>query len=202
MYRRYGKRLVDLALTVPALIVLSPLSIAVALLVRLKLGSPVLFRQERGGLHGKPFCVIKFRSMTEERDEQGNLLPEEQRLTGVGRFVRSYSLDELPAFVNVLRGEMSLVGPRPLFIRYLRRYTPEQMRRHEVRPGITGLAQVSGRNALTWERKFALDLEYVENVSLWLDVKIMARTVAKIVTRDGIDQEGYVSAEEFMGSRG
>jgi lipopolysaccharide/colanic/teichoic acid biosynthesis glycosyltransferase len=200
MYRAVGKRFLDLALAIPALILLSPLSALVALLVRLKLGSTVLFRQQRPGLHGQPFTIYKFRSMTDARDAQGNLLPPADRLTPFGRFLRSTSLDELPELFNVLKGEMSLVGPRPLLMRYLERYTPEQMRRHEVRPGITGWAQVNGRNAITWEQKFALDVWYVDQRSLGLDLKIIALTVCKILKREGISPPGQATMEEFMGN--
>jgi len=200
MYHRFGKRLLDLALTIPALILLAPLSALLALLVRLKLGSPVLFRHQRPGLHGQPFTLLKFRTMTDARDAQGNLLPDEQRLTSFGQFMRSTSLDELPELINVLEGKMSLVGPRPLLIRYLDRYTPEQMRRHEVRPGITGWAQVNGRNDISWERKLALDVWYVDHQSLRLDSKIIVVTVWKILSQEGISQEGYFSSPEFMGT--
>jgi len=202
MYQARGKRLLDLTLTIPALILLSPVLAIVALLVRLKLGSPVLFRQVRAGMAGKPFSVVKFRTMTDDHDTSGQLLPDHQRMTDFGRLLRSTSLDELPTLFNVLRGDMSLVGPRPLFVHYLNRYTPEQMRRHEVRPGITGLAQVSGRNALSWEQKFALDVHYVDHLSFWSDVAIVARTIVKTLRRQGISQTGHVTAEEFMGTGG
>ncbi len=202
MYRTSGKRLLDLALTIPALVVLSPILLLVALLVRLKLGTPVLFRQQRPGLHGKPFTLLKFRTMTDARDAHGKLLPDGERLTPFGHFLRSTSLDELPEMINVLRGEMSLVGPRPLLMCYLPRYTPEQMRRHDVLPGITGWAQVSGRNALNWEQKFAMDAWYVGHRSLWLDLRIIALTVLKIMWREGISQPGYATAEEFKGRLG
>ena len=167
--------------------------------MRLKLGSPVLFRQRRPGLHGKPFTIYKFRTMTDARDAQGKLLPDAERLTPFGRFLRSASLDELPELFNVLKGDMSLVGPRPLLMQYLDRYTPEQMRRHEVKPGITGWAQVNGRNAITWEQKFALDVWYVDNKSLGLDGKIILLTLWKILKREGISQPGQATMEEFMG---
>ncbi len=199
LYRKWGKRLLDLALTFPALVLLSPILAFIALLVRLTLGAPVLFRQQRPGLHGKPFTLYKFRTMTDARDAQGNLLPDAERLTVFGRFLRSTSLDELPELWNVLRGDMSLVGPRPLLMQYLDRYTPEQARRHEVRPGITGWAQVNGRNAITWEQKFGLDVWYVDHVSLWLDLKIIALTVWKILKREGISQPGQATIEEFLG---
>jgi len=189
----------DLALTIPALVILSPLLGLVAVAMRLTLGSPVLFRQVRPGLHSRAFTIYKFRTMTDAHDAQGNLLPDSQRLTPLGRFLRSTSLDELPELFNVLKGDMSLVGPRPLLMQYLDRYTPEQMRRHEARPGITGWAQVNGRNAITWEQKFALDVWYVDHRSLWLDLKIIALTVWKILKREGISQPGQATMEEYMG---
>ena len=200
LYRHYGKRLLDLALTLPALILLSPLLAAVAIAVRLRLGAPVLFRQRRPGLHGEPFTILKFRTMTGARDAGGNLLPDAERLTRLGRLLRATSLDELPELLNVLKGDMSLVGPRPLLMEYLPRYTPEQARRHEVRPGITGWAQVNGRNALTWEQKFALDVWYVDHCSLWLDLRILGITLLKIVKREGIAAEGHVTMPKFTGS--
>ena len=194
------KRLFDLFVTLAGLMLLLPLLLVLALLVRLKHGAPVFFRQTRPGLHGRPFKMVKFRTMTDERGADGNLLPDEQRLTGFGKFMRSTSLDELPELWNVLKGEMSLVGPRPLLMEYLPLYTPEQARRHEVRPGITGWAQVNGRNALSWEEKFKLDVWYVDNCSLWLDMKILWLTAGKVLKRDGISQEGSVTMEKFRGS--
>ncbi len=199
MYRRFGKRLLDATLASAALLLLLPFIGLLALLVRSRLGTPVLFRQRRPGLNGQIFTIYKFRTMTDARDEQGQLLPDAERLTPFGQFLRSSSLDELPELWNVLRGEMSLVGPRPLLIQYLPRYTPQQARRHEVRPGITGWAQVNGRNALSWEQKFSLDVWYVDHVSLWLDVKTIALTVWKIVRREGISQPGQATMEEFQG---
>lgn len=199
-YRQFTKRAMDLTLTAPGLLLLAPILCVVALLVRLKLGSPVLFRQQRPGLHGKPFWLLKFRTMTDARDAEGNLLPDAQRLTPFGRFLRATSLDEFPELLNVLKGEMSLVGPRPLLMQYLERYTPEQARRHEVRPGITGWAQVNGRNALSWEEKFALDVWYVDHQSLWLDLKILFLTFWKVFRREGISQEGQATMEEFIGT--
>jgi lipopolysaccharide/colanic/teichoic acid biosynthesis glycosyltransferase len=201
MYRRFGKRLFDLAVGLSALILLSPLLAALALAVRVKLGSPVFFRHVRPGLGGKPFTLVKFRTMTDARDADGKLLPDAVRLTRFGRFLRSSSLDELPELLNVVRGEMSLVGPRPLLVQYLDRYTPEQARRHEVQPGITGWAQVNGRNAITWEEKFALDVWYVDHLSLALDVKIIGRTLASVVKREGISQAGQATMEEFKGTQ-
>ncbi len=197
-----GKRLLDLSLTILALVVFSPFLVAIAVLVRICLGSPVLFSQQRPGLHGKSFVLLKFRTMLDARDSRGKLLPDTERLTRFGQLLRSTSLDELPELVNVLKGELSLVGPRPLLARYLNRYTPEQMRRHEVKPGITGWAQVNGRNAITWEERFKLDVWYVDNQSLWLDLKILAMTLMKVLRRDGISPDGQVTMEEFQGTSG
>jgi len=201
LYATGLKRLFDLLVTLPALFLLAPLMGLLALLVRFKLGAPVLFRQQRPGLHGRPFMLYKFRTMTDARDAEGALLPDAERLTSFGRFLRSTSLDELPELFNVLKGEMSLVGPRPLLMEYLPRYTPEQRRRHEVKPGLTGWAQVNGRNALSWEEKFALDVWYVEHCSFWLDLKILWRTLVKVIRREGISSEGHATASKFMGSR-
>jgi lipopolysaccharide/colanic/teichoic acid biosynthesis glycosyltransferase len=195
------KRLMDVTVSLATLLLLSPLLLALALLVRVKLGSPVFFRQVRPGLHGRPFELIKFRTMTDARDASGALLPDAERLTPFGCFLRSTSLDELPELWNVLRGEMSLVGPRPLLMEYLERYTPFQARRHEVRPGITGLAQIRGRNALGWEEKFALDVYYVDNHTLWLDVRILWLTLLKVLRREGISAVGEATMPRFMGSR-
>lgn len=183
-----------------ALLVLSPVLLGVAYLVRKNLGSPVLFRQVRPGMHGKPFEMIKFRTMLDAVDAQGNVLPDEVRLTSFGRFLRSTSLDELPELWNVLKGDMSLVGPRPLLMEYLPLYTPEQARRHEVRPGVTGWAQINGRNAISWEDKFKLDVWYVDNQSLWLDLRIIFLTIKKVVVRDGISAEGEATMTRFTGS--
>jgi sugar transferase EpsL len=199
MYRRFGKRWVDLVLSALGLILLSPLLAIVAVMVRRKLGAPILFRQQRPGRGGRPFALFKFRTMLESHDAQG-VLPDAERLTSFGHRLRSTSLDELPELLNVLRGDMSLVGPRPLLMQYLDRYTPEQTRRHEVRPGITGWAQINGRNAIAWEQKFALDVWYVDHLSFLLDVKIIALTLWKTVKREGISQVGQATAEEFMGS--
>jgi len=168
-------------------------------LVGVYFGTPIIFRQKRPGYHGKPFWVYKFRTMTNAHDAQHNLLPDEQRITRLGRFLRSTSLDELPELFNVLRGEMSWVGPRPLLMQYLERYSPEHARRHEVLPGITGWAQVNGRNALTWEEKFKLDVWYVDHWSFWLDIRILLLTVVKVLRREGINQPGQATAEEYMG---
>jgi sugar transferase EpsL len=194
-----GKRLFDLIITFVVLALLFPLMLIIALLIRLKLGSPVLFRQERPGLHGKPFIVYKFRTMKDLRDSQSLLIPDQDRLTLFGHTLRSTSLDELPELFNVLKGDMSLVGPRPLLMEYLDRYTAEQARRHEARPGITGWAQVNGRNAISWEEKFALDLWYVDHCSLWLDIKILFLTIWKVLRREGISQQGQATMSEFKG---
>lgn len=194
------KRLFDLALTIPGLLIISPILLLLAIYIRVRLGPPVLFQQLRPGLHGKPFVLYKFRSMTSEVDNQGKPLPDTQRLTYFGQFLRSFSLDELPELINVLKGEMSLVGPRPLLMQYLDRYTQEQARRHEVLPGITGWAQINGRNALTWDDKFRFDTWYVEHWSLQLDIKILALTFWKTIKREGISQPGHTTSEEFMGS--
>ena len=199
-YRCWGKRLLDVVLAGLALCVFFPLMTFISLLIILTLGSPIIFRQRRPGLHGKPFTLYKFRTMTDERDEQGNLLPDERRLTRLGRFLRSTSLDELPELWNVIKGDMSLVGPRPLLMEYLDRYTPEQARRHEVKPGITGWAQIHGRNALNWEERFALDVWYVNHVSLWLDTKIFLLTLWKVLRREGISHPGGVTMPKFRGS--
>ena len=191
--------MLDLTLSLAALVLLAPLIGLLAVVVRTRLGPPVLFRQRRPGLHGQLFTVYKFRTMTDARDEQGHLLSDAKRLPPFGCFLRSTSLDELPELWNVLRGDMSLVGPRPLLLQYLNRYTLEQARRHEVRPGISGWAQVNGRNALSWEQKFALDVWYVDHLSLSLDLKIIAMTIGKIVKREGIHQPGEATASEFMG---
>jgi len=198
-YHSCGKRFLDLLFSMALTILLTPLLLLLAILVRLKLGSPVFFRQQRPGLNGRPFTMFKFRTMTDPRDQSGNLLPEEKRLLPFGRFLRSTSLDELPELFNVLKGDMSLVGPRPLLMQYLDRYTPEQARRHEVKPGITGWAQVNGRNAINWEDKFKFDVWYVDNQSLSLDLKIIVLTAWKILKREGISQPGQATAKEFEG---
>ena len=194
-----GKRIFDLLGAVILLILLSPVLALFALLVRLKLGSPVLFRQKRPGLKGRPFYFVKFRTMSEGKNADGNLLPDEQRLTALGSWMRKYSLDELPQLFNVLKGELSFVGPRPLLMAYLERYTPEQARRHDVKPGITGWAQVNGRNALTWEEKFTLDVWYVDHQSFGLDLRILWMTLLKVLKAEGISQEGFSTMPEFMG---
>ena len=194
------KRIFDLTLTIPALLILSPILICVSLMVVFSHGFPILFRQKRPGLHGEIFTIYKFRTMRNQRDSQGNPLPDSKRITPLGQFLRSTSLDELPELINVLKGEMSLVGPRPLLVEYLPRYTTEQARRHDVLPGITGWAQVHGRNAVTWEEKFRLDVWYVDHWSLWLDIKIIVMTIIKVLRREGISQPGQATAEIFKGS--
>ena len=199
IYEKYIKRPLDFILSLCAIIVLSPVLLLVAILVKIKLGSPVIFKQERPGLHGKIFNMYKFRTMTNEKDENGNLLPDERRLTGFGKMLRSTSLDELPELFCILNGCMSCVGPRPLLMKYLPRYNQRQLRRHEVKPGLTGYAQAYGRNSLTWEEKFEKDVYYVEHMSLWLDVKILFKTVAVVLKREGINSETSATMEEFMG---
>lgn len=194
------KRLFDIASATLGLILLSPVLAIIALAVRVNLGSPVLFTQTRPGRHGAPFTIYKFRTMLDATDASGNPLPDADRLTRFGSFLRRSSLDELPELWNVVKGDMSLVGPRPLIMAYLDRYTPHQAKRHLMRPGITGLAQVSGRNALSWEERFDLDVHYVKNWSFGLDLKILLQTVVKVVKRDGISAEGHVTMTEFLGS--
>lgn len=195
------KRLLDIIIASIALILLSPLYAFVAYKVKKNLGSPVLFRQVRPGLHGKPFEMIKFRTMKDAVDEQGNPLPDSERLTPFGQMLRSTSLDEMPELWNVIKGDMSIVGPRPLLMEYLPLYSPEQAKRHDVRPGMTGHAQVNGRNAIGWEEKFKLDTWYVENQSVWLDFKIMLKTIRVVIARDNISQQDHVTTENFKGNK-
>jgi sugar transferase EpsL len=195
-----SKRIFDLILTSLGLILLSPFTLLTALSVRIFLGKPILFRQQRPGYKGRPFFIYKFRTMTAASDSAGNLLPDSQRLTRLGRFLRTLSLDELPELFNILRGEMSLVGPRPLLMEYLERYSSEQMRRHDTYPGLTGWAQVNGRNTITWQDKFALDVWYVDHWSFWLDIKIILLTLWKVIKREGISQPGQATTEYFMGN--
>ena len=202
IYEKYIKVPQDAILAGAALFVLSPVLLIVALLVRAKLGAPVIFRQERAGKDGVPFYMYKFRSMTDERDENGELLPDEKRLGSFGKLLRSTSLDELPSLWNVVCGKTALVGPRALYMKYIPRYSATQLRRLEVRPGITGLAQVNGRNAISWEKKFAYDVEYVDHITFLGDWKILFQTVGKVLKRDGITSETSVTMEEFMGSEG
>lgn len=196
------KRLMDLVLVLVSAAFWVPVVLVLAVLVRIKLGSPVFFRQRRPGRRTQIFEMVKFRTMTDQRDANGALLPDSVRLTPFGRFLRASSLDELPELWNVLKGEMSLVGPRPLLVQYLERYSPEQARRHEVPPGVTGWAQVNGRNAISWEQKFSLDVWYVDNRNLWLDVKIIGLTLLKVVRRDGISAKGEATMPEFLGVQG
>jgi lipopolysaccharide/colanic/teichoic acid biosynthesis glycosyltransferase len=200
MYARGGKRALDLVVALPLGLLSLPFQFLLALLVRIRLGSPVLFRQRRPGKDALPFDILKFRTMTDARDEAGELLPDEVRLTRFGRFLRSTSLDELPELWNVVCGDMSLVGPRPLLTEYLEHYTPEQARRHEVRPGVTGWAQVNGRNNVSWERKFQMDVDYVDTVSLSLDLRILWLTALQVVRRSDISTDGHATAPKFTGS--
>ena len=195
------KRTFDIIISFICLILFSWLFLMLYLLCKAKLGSPVFFRQNRPGLNGKIFTMYKFRTMTDARDEKGNLLPDEKRLTAFGKMLRKTSLDELPELVNILKGDMSFVGPRPLLVQYLDRYTPRQARRHEVRPGLTGWAQVNGRNAISWEERFELDVWYVDNWSLLLDAKILLMTVGKVLKREGISAQGEATMSEFMGNQ-
>jgi lipopolysaccharide/colanic/teichoic acid biosynthesis glycosyltransferase len=199
-YRAGGKRVLDLSLVIASLPVSLPLLVLLAGAVRVVMGRPVVFRQHRPGRDGRTFVLYKFRTMTDRRGPDGRSLPDSQRLGGIGRFLRSTSLDELPELLNVLRGDMSLVGPRPLLTQYLERYTKEQARRHEVRPGLTGWAQVNGRNAVDWPARFALDVWYVDHHGLWLDLRIIARTVLQVVTRRGINRDGHDTCPEFIGA--
>lgn len=194
------KRLIDILASGLGFLVLSPLLLILALLVLIYHGRPVLFGQTRPGMHGKPFKMLKFRTMRDALDSDGNPLPDSERITKFGAFLRATSLDELPELWNVLKGDMSLVGPRPLLMEYLELYSPEQARRHEVRPGVTGWAQVNGRNAISWEEKFKLDVWYIDNRSFWLDIKILLMTVKKVFVREGISADGHVTIEKFKGS--
>lgn len=199
-YRRFVKRPLDFTLSLLAIIVLSPVFIIVAILVRANLGKPILFKHERPGLNGKVFTMYKFRTMTNEKDENGVLLPNEKRHTKFGKFLRSTSLDELPELFNIVKGDMSLIGPRPLLVEYLPLYNSHQKRRHEVRPGLSGLAQVKGRNNLSWEEKFNYDVEYVDNITFLLDLKLIFETVFKVFKRDGINSSETVTMEKFTGT--
>ncbi len=200
-WSRKMKRVFDFIVAFCTLLTLLPVIVIVALLIRFKLGSPILFTQDRPGLNGKVFKMMKFRTMLDGKDKQGNLLPDHERMTKFGAFLRSTSLDELPGLFNVLKGDMSLVGPRPLLLQYLPLYNSNQARRHDVRPGITGWAQVNGRNAISWEDKFKLDVWYVDNQSFWLDIKILFLTVKKVFVREGISADGHVTIEPFKGSK-
>ncbi len=200
IYARYIKRILDIILSLSAIIILSPILLILYILVRVKLGSPVLFKQERPGKDEKIFTLCKFRTMTDKRGADGELLPDEERLTKFGKKLRSTSLDELPELFNILKGEMSIIGPRPLLVRYLPRYNEFQRHRHDVRPGLTGLAQINGRNAITWEQKFAYDVEYVNNLSFALDLHIFFGTVRAVLRREGISSDTNATMEEFMGN--
>jgi sugar transferase EpsL len=196
----YIKRCFDLLVSTIGLVLLSPFLLVISLAVLASYGFPILFLQQRPGYHGEPFVIYKFRTMADRYDSQGKLLPDELRLSWLGRIMRANSLDELPELINVFKGEMSIVGPRPLLMQYLDRYTPEQTRRHEVLPGMTGWAQINGRNAITWEEKFRYDVWYVDHWNFWLDIKIIVESIWKVLTREGINQPGRISAEEFMGT--
>ena len=201
MYKNFIKRILDIILSFLALVILSPLLILTAFLIRIKLGEPVFFKQLRPGKNEKIFGILKFRTMTDAKDENGNLLPDEIRLTRFGQFLRSTSIDELPELLNILNGDMSIVGPRPLLVQYLERYNEEQKHRHDVKPGLTGLAQVNGRNGITWEEKFHYDLEYVKNITFYGDCKIIFQTVMKVFGREGISSTTSVTMEEFKGNK-
>lgn len=200
LYEKYIKRAADIVLSLLAVIILSPVLAVTAILVRIKLGSPVIFRQKRPGKDGKIFCLYKFRTMNDARDDQGRLLPDEDRLTGFGKKLRSTSLDELPELFNILKGDMSIVGPRPLLVKYLPLYNEKQKRRHEVRPGFTGLAQVNGRNGISWEEKFEWDVKYVDSVSFLGDCRIILKTIKTVLLKEGITSETSVTMEEFRGN--
>ena len=201
MYKNFIKRILDIILSFLALVILSPLLILTAFLIRIKLGAPVFFKQLRPGKNEKIFGNLKFRTMTDAKDENGNLLPDEIRLTRFGQFLRSTSIDELPELLNILNGDMSIVGPRPLLVQYLERYNEEQKHRHDVKPGLTGLAQVNGRNGITWEEKFHYDLEYVKNITFYGDCEIIFQTVMKVFGREGISSTTSVTMEEFKGNK-
>ena len=201
MYKNFIKRILDIILSFLALVILSPLLILTAFLIRIKLGEPVFFKQLRPGKNEKIFGILKFRTMTDAKDQNGNLLPDEIRLTRFGQFLRSTSIDELPELLNILNGDMSIVGPRPLLVQYLERYNEEQKHRHDVKPGLTGLAQVNGRNGITWEEKFHYDLEYVKNITFYGDCKIIFQTVMKVFGREGISSTTSVTMEEFKGNK-
>ena len=198
MYKNYFKRLIDIFLSVSALVILSPVVLVTAVLVRVKLGSPAIFRQERPGKDEKIFTMFKFRTMTDAKDERGEMLPDEVRLTGFGKFLRSFSLDELPELVNIIKGDMSIIGPRPLLVQYLPYYDEFQKRRHEVRPGLTGLAQINGRNLTTWNERFEFDIQYIDSISFVTDVKIFFATIGKVFKREGVSAENHATMESFV----
>ena len=199
MYRNFFKRIADFLLSLTAILLLSPILIMLTIAGAVKMGGNPFFTQERPGKNSRIFKLVKFKSMNNKKDENGKLLPDEVRLTSYGKFIRNTSLDELPELINILKGDMAIVGPRPLLVRYLTRYNKTQARRHEVRPGLTGLAQVNGRNAISWEEKFRYDVEYVDNISFLLDIKIICKTALKVIKRDGISSETSATMEEFMG---
>jgi hypothetical protein len=199
MYRNFIKRILDFLLSLTAILLLSPVLLILIIVGVIKMGGNPFFTQERPGKYGRIFKLVKFKSMNNKKDENGELLPDELRLTSYGKFIRNTSLDELPELVNILKGDMAIVGPRPLLVKYLTRYNETQARRHEVRPGLTGLAQVNGRNAISWEEKFRYDVEYVDNISFLLDIKIICNTALKVIKRDGISSETSATMEEFMG---
>lgn len=201
MYAKYFKRILDFILSLIAIIILSPVLLIVAVLVRIKLGSPVIFKQQRPGKDEKIFTLYKFRTMTDKKDENGNLLPDSERLTKFGKVLRSTSLDELPELFNILKGDMAIVGPRPLLVEYLPLYNKEQKHRHDVRPGLTGLAQISGRNSISWEEKFKEDIIYVKNITFISDMKIILKTIIKVFKREGISQKNNVTIEKFKGNK-
>lgn len=201
MYKKFMKRFLDLVLSIMAFIILMPLMLIIYILVRVKLGKPAIFKQERPGKDEKIFTLYKFRTMTDEKDENGNLLPDEQRLTKFGKILRSTSLDELPELINIIKGDMSIVGPRPLLVEYLRCYTEEERKRHEVRPGLTGLAQISGRNSISWEEKFKEDLRYIQHISFINDLRIVLKTATKVLKREGIKQEGEATMSNLLEER-
>lgn len=201
MYKNYIKRFLDFTLSLLALILLSPVMLIIAILVRIKLGTPVIFKQQRPGKNEKIFTLYKFRTMTDKKDENGNLLPDSERLTKFGKLLRSTSLDELPELINILKGDMAIVGPRPLLVEYLPYYTEEEKHRHDVRPGLTGLAQVNGRNSISWKEKFKDDLKYVNKITFMGDTKIILKTVGKVFKREGISQENSATMEKFQGSK-
>lgn len=201
MYRKYIKRILDFTLSLIALIVLSPILLITAILVKIKLGSPIIFKQQRPGKNEKIFTLYKFRTMTDKKDENGNLLPDEQRLTKFGKALRSTSLDELPELINILKGDMAIVGPRPLLVEYLNLYNEEQKHRHDVRPGLTGLAQINGRNSISWEEKFKEDLRYIQHISFINDLRIVLKTATKVLKREGIKQEGEATMSNLLEER-
>ena len=201
MYAKYFKRMLDFILSLIALIILSPILLIVAILVRIKLGSPIIFKQQRPGKNEKIFTLYKFRTMTDKKDENGNLLPDSERLTKFGKLLRSTSLDELPELINILKGDMAIVGPRPLLVEYLPKYNKKRKHRHDVRPGLTGLAQVNGRNSISWEEKFNDDLKYIKKITFIGDVKIILKTVEKVFKREGISQDDNVTMKKFQGNK-